>query len=774
MLSSTVFLQLEAWERKLRPRVEHIQLLNELDLSQEDVQQLTRLVRTLVHGLGFAHATQHLCDRFPCTFAAYLVFQGVYGYVSGDYWSAVAYATGLPRETCQRWGRSFLAVVTRLHLPAHFPGHRYVGVILGHAGIPVHSLPELFQLLHQAATDQELAALPTHELIAHWLETGAVYHKPVKRFLLYGGSLAEAFVERCRQMVEWTIWRKRPQLPADKLAARLNLPQRVVKRYVAWRQGKPIFVPHKYRVRPPHLVLDPWKKGVQLKLPGQLLPRSARTIWKIHLGGEIRLLPALSFPSPYGVQTGELTVGLSSPAERCVVQLIIEGRCVGEWVLLSPPVRWLIFDASTGRQMAHPRRLPARPLWILWPPGTSLSAHPGHAVPVRTKLPRLPGEWRHWRAFEVHLVGVKALHIHTPRNTYSLRVSWTYPSPQLKLVGPDRVPGEVDGQDRCLLYAGSPPRLHLSFPATVTWRHFARSLRRWQLELHHESRGTHRTFSLSALLPRHTREAIYRAEGPPLAGIEIPLAPFHLVGSAPRGVYRVRISAPQQVEAIEKAFGIVPHLATHWRPALCPPTPQSARPLELFVEVERIARLQPHPEQGEVTVEPAGQDDCWRRYRVRVPPDASHVRLLLAYPGLLKHPIPVRIPVPRLRWRLASSADNVAPQWRAHLLTLRAAELSAPEPPALLIAVPQTVRVTALGLDIVTPTGRRVWRLQASPDESSSGVWRFDLCPLATILRGGHWPSLDGHLVVHGEDDLFPLTYIVLRVRRDGGERKSM
>ena len=87
----------------------------------------------------------------------------------------------------------------KLGLSRPFAGHRYVGAILGHGGIPSKSLPDFFTLMLQPSVAKpEWVGLGTPELIDEWLASSAHYSvdKPVLRFLEYGGRVAEDFVDR--------------------------------------------------------------------------------------------------------------------------------------------------------------------------------------------------------------------------------------------------------------------------------------------------------------------------------------------------------------------------------------------------------------------------------------------------------------------------------------------------------------------------------------------------------------------------------------------------
>ena len=59
----------------------------------------------------FQHATQVLRLSYPRSLAAFLVFQGIYGYNEGDYWSAVCAATGIPPSFTTTWGQAFEEIV---------------------------------------------------------------------------------------------------------------------------------------------------------------------------------------------------------------------------------------------------------------------------------------------------------------------------------------------------------------------------------------------------------------------------------------------------------------------------------------------------------------------------------------------------------------------------------------------------------------------------------------------------------------------------------------
>ena len=423
MLCHTLFSELRAWEQHLQSRLPQIRLLGEFDLTEDETRYIGLLLHTLIKALGPKHAEFMLQDEFPCLFAAFLVFCGIHGDSHKGFWSSVERLTGLPNTSklSQRWGQLFLTILDeKLSLPtSSFAGPRYVGTMRGHAGLSAEALPELFALIHSAHDHPHLTLLPTAELIGIWKHRHSV-PRSLGHFFTFGGSWAESFVERCRHMARLVA--SAPYCTAAQLSARVGLRREVVESYLAWRAGREPLLWDKRRLRAPYLAFDPWDRGVHICLPAQPLPRGTFAVWKLLMGNTFHLALAEDRAQhDMATRSPSRRVPLVSD-EPCVVQLIVDGECVGRWHLLTPSLPWLAFDAATGRQIPWPQELPEKPIWFLYRSKVWLHASPGYAVPARQELPPLPGPWRSWYALELVLKGIRTLFVHSPRGTFPLHV----------------------------------------------------------------------------------------------------------------------------------------------------------------------------------------------------------------------------------------------------------------------------------------------------------------------------------------------------------------
>jgi len=82
------------WEKVLGEKLPSIELLGELELTQNEAQLLEQEVAELVYRFGQNAALQMLEHSYPICLAVYLVINGIFEYKDGDYWSSVTAKTG--------------------------------------------------------------------------------------------------------------------------------------------------------------------------------------------------------------------------------------------------------------------------------------------------------------------------------------------------------------------------------------------------------------------------------------------------------------------------------------------------------------------------------------------------------------------------------------------------------------------------------------------------------------------------------------------------------
>ncbi len=799
---------LDDWEQRLKPRMSQIELIGELGLTAEETAKLGRLIRTFLRARGPRRATAELQHRYPCTFVTYLVFQGVYGYEEGDYWSAVCEATGLPHvpNYTMEWGQTFEAVVEELGLSHEFAGHRYVGAILGHGGIPTGSLPDFFEhMLQPSVTKPEFAALATRELIEEWLTRSPRYFvdKPVLRFLEYGGQVAEDFVDRCRQMAQEVL--DSGEIP---MAAEIGLPDSVVACYQEWIEDPERFAPVRRtgpRLRRPRVILEPWGSGVQVWLPEQQPPVAqshGEVWWEIQAGEETVELPVQLRRVDLDLKTESISVPLQRPARAYCVRLFVDGECLREWLYDGTddthPL-W-VFDAETGVLLPQRKRLPGRLLWVLYPADVELHAEPAGQSFVREQLPQLPWAWHDQQAYAVDLSGISALVLRMSQGVKRISVIEERAVQQPELVAcpePSRREGEqVDLQDELVLsaaevsmplYVGEPPCLRIPLRRT-------HSLTRWRLELRHEweaeppcnikttldalssalrwdvartaipSTSSERA-SVEPLEDRLQQEAEDRAR----QAVELPLAHPTLLGPSPLGQYRLRVRGPLG-SGSEFRFRIVPKLVVMGHESLYLPDPrQGASTVQLLVETDTRSRLEPLQQDPDLHLREATMDAHGCCYQVDVPPGRTEAPLRLVYD--LPHGrtvyIPLHVPVRRLRWMLVLGPTQLARrEWRSRAIAVSLEELEQSESPYLLLEVPGAEDDTPVQIRFLDVDGALLQEMEAPQPLRPSRFRHFDLRLVRDTLRQSPSPAIRAELAVQGLADHEMVALPVLTVRR--------
>src|SRR5206468_5732001 len=118
-----------------------LRLICEVPFGQSDIDHLGQIL--LPMGMQ--------AWRYPTLSAVMTVGRGINYYNEGDFWSVLP---GLDSPIDRsRWGRKFEEFLVQHNSLESFRsikdegGHRYVGPILGHGGIPQSCLPDFFTLI---------------------------------------------------------------------------------------------------------------------------------------------------------------------------------------------------------------------------------------------------------------------------------------------------------------------------------------------------------------------------------------------------------------------------------------------------------------------------------------------------------------------------------------------------------------------------------------------------------------------------------------------------
>jgi hypothetical protein len=371
-------------------------------------------------------------QSYPALYATYLVFVGVYRYVSGNFWPDVH-----PGLTGQGYdpGYEFLIAVRSLGLESfdriveEEHAQPWVTRILAHGGIPRSCLEPFLDLLRR-----ELArgAVDATELLAYWRVNNARLHglhQPTRRFLLFGGAPAVDLLDRC---IELMRERRRHAIDA---AAELGLPRYMAEAIAelppaigtgAGSTHRALSVPR------PVVRLDPYSGlGPVVVLPA-VPPAQADGSWRVDAGHQLNRYDASA--------VSETPIRLS-PASSYAVEFVSasedERRLFTFEALGRLPS--LFLDPDTERLLREPSVLAADQVWVLSPPGLGVQTRTGTAGPpgvpqLIQELPTPAGAWVGWSLQHIDLDGVGSVEL--ARNDEVLaRIPVTSARERLRLAG---------------------------------------------------------------------------------------------------------------------------------------------------------------------------------------------------------------------------------------------------------------------------------------------------------------------------------------------------
>ncbi|MBN2003263.1 MAG: hypothetical protein JXA21_07900 [Anaerolineae bacterium] len=659
---------LETWEAHLCPLVADIDLLGEIPLTFDECHALGQKFGQLMRRAGWGRGCDLIWEHYQVSFAVFLVAQGKQGYDAGAFWPGVRETTGLelsPPHTVE-WGRLFEEIVEKLGV-ARFPdlgGHRYVGLILAHGGIPLNNLDEFFeQFLLPSVESPRYVALITTDYIEERLQRSSAHYtlsEPVLRFLLHGGSIAEDFVERCRQMAFQTA--EGGTLPTAETA---GLPEVVVASYCEWLEARGQISPKRRgRFRKPYLILEPWGWGPTLQLPRQEIAAqdvAEMVHWRVYaddvLSGEV---PVDVRRMEFHWQTTEESFPLAQKATEYRVELcsVTDGseevRRAWCFPVLQADTPLLAFDPETRVfvPIAH-HTLPAQRLWLLYSSAAQLTGVPPQTFQPDEALPSLAWDWAKFTGISVDLSQTQRLILQQDNQQQRINLETARQRGQPRLEGETLFP-TTDG--RAPLFIGQPPQVRIPLPE------HNRQLQRWRVMLRNEWSATVEV-DFAATLEELTESMLEIKDG-----VLVPLSAYLPAGAM--GNYRATVRGPLGYAAdlpfrLLPALEMVNHDALHW--------PDDQEALHLLVETSAQIVVEPQPGAQECTVTLLEQDAYTALYEVYsgLQNPQTPLRFILPRADHEAVIVPLTVPILRLRWLLALAPDQaLAREWRTDALSL--------------------------------------------------------------------------------------------------------
>lgn len=634
---------LSQWEQELQKQVAGGDvLLGQLPLegatyNDSAMNVLGKLLATKFTQNSFQKALDTVERNYPLSFALYLVLQGVFNYHSGDYWSGPSEQLSL-RDANQtsKCGQAFRHILREFNLPTfdYIQGHVNLTPILAHGGIPSYSMGDFFKLLNTSIRDSQFA-IDADILIEEWAvnpETTFFFiDKPVQRFVLNGGDVAEDFINRCIQLFF---------ADSEQELHFLDLPTHVVDAFQAWREENAEQYIHKPRIRlqRPYLYLDPYGDGVCLALPPQQFPADltfSQLTWSLIENDHHQEIVSERQRTEIGYEFIVNEVKPVTVAAEYSLALKCDEEIIRSWSLpgvSDPPL--LLFDPDTGELLQGQASWQPGIKWIVYPNEYSLEISAGHKT---AELPQQYGSWGKYIIEEWVVSAGSLLTLTTPaglERNFKFHDDIALRRPYLE---EGFQPLDQSVRSNLPLYSGRPPLLVIPFAQSPT----TKQLSRWRISIHPE--GVAQPAAPVSCLISELEDAVIISDNN--AYLELDSA--KLLGPRPFGTFELNILGPFG-RGRRMRLRLVPHLNVEGYHRLYLSSKDGPARLKLFCTAETsISCIQ---NQG-VRFSYESDDGAIKQYAAQIDTDTHLARFVVADPHS-KIRVPFSVRIRRLKWTL--------------------------------------------------------------------------------------------------------------------------
>lgn len=199
-------------EFRIRQALRHVGLFFELNLDEDELRRAQELFGRLVTREIGSGTQATLIQRYPALTLTTMIGHAGLSYEQGRYWDSFWEELGVDRD--QEFEGQLRHAVPELlrkfdlrEFP-EFPGRTYVMSMALHAGIPVHCLSDLVNVIEEHVQQGRDA---TGAAVLEWLtEPGMEYRLgrldvPVRNFLALGGETAANILDRIIEFLIFTL-----------------------------------------------------------------------------------------------------------------------------------------------------------------------------------------------------------------------------------------------------------------------------------------------------------------------------------------------------------------------------------------------------------------------------------------------------------------------------------------------------------------------------------------------------------------------------------------
>lgn len=382
-----------------------VSLFVELNLDADEIARSTDLYAQMIRRYHRARGPEWIVTKFPAlTLTTLIGHAGLY-YDRNRYWDSFWEELGLPRdpdfESVLRDALRELLAKFRLR---EFPelGHQYVQVMAVHAGIPVHCLDDLVDVI-----DQHIAAgrEATGAAVFEWLTAPGMAYRlnpldvPVRNFLRFGGEVAVDIVDRIIEFAEYFAEHPEAANDLDLDTATTGLPNLLLDALIDRLQERPLGSGPREpsavaRTRQPGVAYSPLDQQIVVEVP---YPGTAPdSPWRVRFDGAPHTVYA---ERAWGSAEERTQPPTPVPVPRPVRQIVLEHESVVGMIripLVDKDDPLLLFDGS-GRALSRHLALPRDVVIAVCPHDAALiDVHSD--VPLDAVDEVSPVGWPDWRA----------------------------------------------------------------------------------------------------------------------------------------------------------------------------------------------------------------------------------------------------------------------------------------------------------------------------------------------------------------------------------------
>lgn len=314
--------------------------------------------------------------NYPVSFSYFLVLIGIDYYKGGEYWSAVWNKLSLPininRQT--NWGNLFLRVLEKYKLPEFEDesAHRYVTPILGHGGIPNYCLPDFFEKLLLPIINGEIETSSTSigEILQDWKRCSSLFataDKPVYRFLLHGGKVANDFLTRCIQVAQDII----DGSDIEETYEHSQVPERVIERFKDWHKNNKDRIKKSTtaQIKPPKIIFDELENSIKFLISEQTLSDDCSLpVYELYTDNNLmssQKVKSYRYTNKTMIDEAEFIL---PPAKNYSIRLMNNNYQIRKWefIGLKNESIWMAFSDDRDRAIIKKELLPRSSFWLVY------------------------------------------------------------------------------------------------------------------------------------------------------------------------------------------------------------------------------------------------------------------------------------------------------------------------------------------------------------------------------------------------------------------------